>query len=71
MISIKVCKAKLDSQFGKFLDMLKKLYVNVHFLDALSQMPLHAKFLKEILSKKRKINEHENVALGDGVVLWS
>ena len=58
-------KAKLDSQFDKFLDMLKKLHVNVSFLDALSQMPLYAKFLKEILSKKRKIDEHETVALGE------
>ena len=58
-------KVKLDSQFGKFLNMLKKLHVNVPFLDALSQMPLYARFLKEILSKKRKINEHETVALGE------
>jgi len=49
-------KAKIESQFGKFLDMLKKLHVNVSFLDALSQMPLYAKFLKEIPSKKRKID---------------
>jgi len=56
-------KAKLDSQFGKFLDMFKKLHIDVPFLDALSQMPFYAKFLKEILSKKRKIDEHETVAL--------
>jgi len=42
--------------------MLKKLHVNVPFLDALSQMPLYAKFLKEILSKKRKIDEHKTAA---------
>jgi len=58
-------RAKLEAQFGKFLDMLKKLHVNVPFLDALSQMPLYAKFLKEILSKKRKSDEHETVALGE------
>jgi len=58
-------KVKLDSQFGKFLDMPKKLLVNVPFLDALSQMPWYANFLKEILSKKRKISEHETVALGE------
>jgi len=45
--------------------MLKKLHVNVPFLDALSQMPLYAKFLKEILSKKRKIDVLEIVALGE------
>ena len=58
-------RAKLESQFGKFLGMLKQLHVNVPFVDSLSQMPSHAKFLKEILSKKRKIDEHETVALGE------
>jgi len=61
----RLARAKIESQFGKFLDMLKKLHVNVPFLDALSQMPLYAKFLKEILSKKRKIDEHKMVALGE------
>jgi len=28
-------------------------------------MPLYATFLKEILSKKRKIDEHETIALGE------
>jgi len=58
-------KAKLDSQFGKFLNMLKKLHVNVPFLDALSQMPLYVKFLKDILSKKTKADEHETIVLGE------
>jgi len=58
-------KTKLDSQFDKVLDILKKLHVNVSFLNALSQMPLYAKFLKEVLFKKREIDEHETVALGE------
>jgi len=37
-------KANLDSQFGKCLDMLKKLHVSIPFLDALSQMRLYEKF---------------------------
>ena len=52
-----MAKAKLDQQFGKFLEVIKKLYINV-----LSQMPSCAKFLKEILSNKRKLEEHEIVA---------
>jgi len=63
--SQRFAKVKLHSQFGKFLDMLKMLHVNAPFLDDLSQMPLYAKFLKEILSKKRKIKEHETVILGE------
>jgi len=56
-------KAKLDLQFGKFLEVLNKLYINTPFTKALSQMPSYAKFLKEILSNKRKPEEHETVAL--------
>ncbi|XP_073153213.1 uncharacterized protein [Henckelia pumila] len=49
-------KAKLDSQFGKFLEVFKKLNINIPFADALMQMPSYAKFLKEILSNKRKLS---------------
>jgi len=59
----RIAKAKLDMQFGIFLDFSKKLYINVPFNKALSQTPSFAKFLKEILSNKRKLEEHEIVAL--------
>ena len=58
-----MAKAKLDLQFGKLLEVLKKLYINIPFTEALSQMPSYAKFLKEILSNKRKLEEYETVAL--------
>ena len=54
---------KLDKQFSKFLDIFKKLHINIPFAEALSQMPSYAKFLKEILSNKRKLEEHETVML--------
>jgi len=50
-----MAKAKLDLQFGKFSEVLKKLYINIPFTDTLSQMPSYTKFLKEILSNKRKL----------------
>ncbi|XP_057989161.1 uncharacterized protein LOC110632970 [Hevea brasiliensis] len=56
-------KAKLDKQFGKFLKVLKKLYINISFTDVISQMPSYAKFLKEILSNKKKLEDYETVAL--------
>jgi len=59
----RMAKAKLDLQFGKFLKVLKKLYINIPFTEALTQMPSYAKFFKEILSNKRKLEEHEMVAL--------
>ncbi|KAJ9152411.1 hypothetical protein P3X46_025979 [Hevea brasiliensis] len=55
--------AKLDKQFGKFMEVLQKLYINIPFIEALSQMPSYDKFLKEILSKKRKLEDYGTVAL--------
>ena len=51
----RMAKEKLDLQFGKLLEVLNKLYINIPFIDALSQMPSYARFLKEILSNKRKL----------------
>jgi len=59
----RMAKAKLNIQFGKFLDVLRKLYIDMPFIEALTQMPSYAKFMKEILSNKRKLEEHETVAL--------
>ncbi|XP_057998849.1 uncharacterized protein LOC131177759 [Hevea brasiliensis] len=56
-------KAQLDKQFGKFLEVLKKLYINIPFTDVISQMPSYAKFLREILSNKRRLEDYETVAL--------
>jgi len=42
---------------------MNKLYVNVPFTEVLTQMPTYAKFLKEILSNKRKLEEYETVNL--------
>jgi len=56
-------KTKLDKQFKKFIEMMNKIYIDVPFTDVLTQMPTYAKTLKEILSKKRKIEEDETVNL--------
>ena len=56
-------KSKLDDQFAKFLNMFKKLEINVPFTKALAQMPHYSKFMKNIISKKRKIDEDGVVSL--------
>ena len=43
--------------------MFKKMEVNIPFSEALTQMPHYAKFMKDILSKKRKIAEERVVSL--------
>ncbi|XP_050908903.1 uncharacterized protein LOC127122645 [Lathyrus oleraceus] len=46
-------KNQHEKNFEKFLEMLKKLEINIPFSEALEQMPIYAKFMKDIISKKR------------------
>ena len=43
--------------------MFKKIEINIPFLEALTQMPHYSKFMKDILSKKRKIAEEGILSL--------
>ena len=45
------------------MEVFKKLQINIPFADALEQMPTYVKFMKEILSKKRRLEEYETIAL--------
>ena len=56
-------KHKLDKQFTKFMEVFKKLHINIPFADALEQMPSYVKFLKDILSHKRRLVDFETVNL--------
>ncbi|XP_021742943.1 uncharacterized protein LOC110709041 [Chenopodium quinoa] len=59
----RLAQAKLEKKFCKFLDILKKLHINIPFLDAISEIPSYAKFLKDMLSNKRKLEDNTTVAL--------
>ncbi|XP_075491897.1 uncharacterized protein LOC142530030 [Primulina tabacum] len=56
---------QLDTQFSKFLEIFKKLHINIPFAEALAQMPSYAKFFKEILSNKRKLVDFETVKISE------
>ena len=56
-------KAKMEEQFSKFLKMFKKIEINIPFAKALAQMPHYTKFMKDILSKKRRFAEEGVVSL--------
>ena len=56
-------KNNLDKQFAKFMEVFKKLQINIPFADALEQMPSYVKFMKDILSKKRRLSDFETVNL--------
>ena len=56
-------KSKLEMQFAKFLDIFKKLHINIPFLEALENMPSYVKFMKKILAIKKKLEEYGTITL--------
>ena len=55
-------KPVADEQFGKFVEVIRKLYVNIPLLDAM-QVPTYAKYFKDILGNKRNLPTSEVVQL--------
>ena len=60
---LSLVRPNLETQFNKFVNILKKICINIPFAEALSRMPLYAKFLKEIFSKKKTVEHNETIAL--------
>ncbi|XP_050876392.1 uncharacterized protein LOC127080107 [Lathyrus oleraceus] len=59
----RLVKSKSVRQFKFFVELLKQLNIMIPFTEAITQMPSYAKFLKEILSSKKKIEDNETVTL--------
>ncbi|XP_028206342.1 uncharacterized protein LOC114389812 [Glycine soja] len=59
-------KKDKEKQYSRFLDIFKKLQINIPFTEALEQMPTYAKFMKEFLTKKRRTTDDEMVELEVG-----
>ncbi|KAK9697364.1 hypothetical protein RND81_08G033000 [Saponaria officinalis] len=53
---------KVDHQFGRFMDVVKNLQVTVPFTELILQVPSYAKFMKDILTRKRSLTKVETVA---------
>ncbi|KAI3773993.1 hypothetical protein L1987_48534 [Smallanthus sonchifolius] len=58
-------KQKMEEQYGMFLGLFKQLHINLPFVEALAQMPKYARFLKDILTNKRKLEELSQVTLNE------
>ncbi|GAU24667.1 hypothetical protein TSUD_322750 [Trifolium subterraneum] len=56
-------KKDKERQYARFLDIFKRLQIDIPFSEALEQMPTYAKFMKEILTKKRKFTDEETIHL--------
>ncbi|XP_021730600.1 uncharacterized protein LOC110697543 [Chenopodium quinoa] len=53
----RLAERKLNDKFAKFLSVMKNLHINLPFIDVVTQMPSYFKFLKDILTNKRKLND--------------
>jgi hypothetical protein len=51
-----------DEHFGKFVEVIQKLYVNIPLLDTI-QVTTYAKYIRDILNKKRPLSTAEVIKL--------
>jgi len=58
-------KKKEEGQFKKFMELFSQLHVNIPFKEALDQMFVYAKFMKELLTGRKKPKDDENIALSE------
>ncbi|XP_070020056.1 uncharacterized protein [Nicotiana sylvestris] len=52
----RLAEQKNENQFKKFIDIMKSLSINVPLVEALEQMSGYAKFIKELVIKKRSMD---------------
>jgi hypothetical protein len=58
----RIRRPQSDEQFSKFMEVIQKLYVNIPLLDAI-QVPTYAKYIRDILNKKRPLPSTEVIKL--------
>ncbi|GJW51601.1 DNA-directed DNA polymerase [Tanacetum coccineum] len=58
-------KEKEEAHQRKFLENLKRLHVNLLFIEALAQIPKYAKFLKILLTNKARLEEACTVMMNE------
>ncbi|KHN45451.1 hypothetical protein glysoja_050001, partial [Glycine soja] len=61
MIRMVPSKKEKDRHLVRFLDIFRKLEITMPFGEALQQMPLYSKFLKDMLTRKHKYIHQENI----------
>ncbi|GJV62025.1 hypothetical protein Tco_0295225 [Tanacetum coccineum] len=59
----------MEAQYGKFLDMIRAVQINIPFVDVLAGMPNYGKFLKELISNKHKIEQISTAFLSDEILV--
>ncbi|GKD92294.1 reverse transcriptase domain-containing protein [Tanacetum coccineum] len=55
----------MEALYGKFLDMIRAVQINVPLVDVLTRMPNYGNFLKEFISNKHRIEQISAAFLSD------
>ncbi|KAL7608491.1 hypothetical protein Lser_V15G14257 [Lactuca serriola] len=58
-------REKQEEEYQKFLDHIKALQINIPFIEVVAQLPKYAKFLKELFTNRRKMEEVKKVVLNE------
>jgi hypothetical protein len=58
---------KKNAQFAEILEVFKQVQINIPFLDAIQQVPAYAKFLKDLVTIKRRTNVPKKAYLTEQV----
>jgi hypothetical protein len=58
---------KKNAQFAEILEVFKQVQINIPFLGAIQQVPTYAKFLKDLVTIKRKTNVPKKAYLTEQV----
>jgi len=56
-------KQKEEECFGKFIELLKQVHVNLPLIDVLQGIPKYAKYVKDVVANKSRLAEYATVAL--------
>jgi hypothetical protein len=55
----------MEAQYGKFLNMIRAVRINVPLIDVIAGMPNYGKFLKKLVSNKNKLEQISAAFLSD------
>ena len=54
-----------NEDYNKSLEHIKSLEINIPFIESVAQMPKYAKFLKDLLTNRKKMEEASKVGLNE------
>ncbi|XP_023731763.1 uncharacterized protein LOC111879529 [Lactuca sativa] len=62
---VRARQEKQNEDYQNFLEHIKALQINIPFIEVAVQMPKYAKFLKELLTNRKKMEEASKVVLNE------